>query len=151
IERCIKDENFWSTASAVLFAGAVTLALVGCDVVSSWFSAAPDIKFLEHGEDYHTKPDFAQVEHQYPILPAELAKLSPEMLNQHYDQEQIDQIYARLTAGPIPDGPFDGDLFFPKGSSGEVRLAEIVGGIPGLAVELKSGMLERLGAALWKG
>jgi hypothetical protein len=135
----------------VLFAWAVTLALVGCDVVSSLFSAAPDIKFLEHGDDYRAKPDFAQVEHQYPILPAELAKLTPEMLNQHYDQEQVDQIYARLTAGPIPDGPFDGDLFFPKGGSGEVRLAEIVGGIPGLAVELKSGMLERFGAALWKG
>ena len=30
-------------------------------------------------------------------------------------QEQLDQIYARLTAGPIPDGPFDGDLVLPEG------------------------------------
>jgi hypothetical protein len=65
-----------------------------------------------------------------------------------YDQEQIDQIYARLTAGPIPDGPFDGGLFFPKGQ--RRTLSEIVG-FAGLAVELKSVKLELLGSALWKG
>jgi hypothetical protein len=83
-------------------------------------------------------------------LPTDLNRLTPENITR-YDQEQIDQIYARLTAGPIPDGPFDGGLFFPKGQSGERRLSEIVGGLPGLAVELKSVKLELLGSALWKG
>ena len=30
-------------------------------------------------------------------------------------QEQVDQIYGRLTAGPIPDGQHEGDLFFARG------------------------------------
>ena len=56
----------------------------------------------------------------------------------------LDQLYARLSAGPIPDGPYDGDLIFPKGESGDRRLAEIVGGVPGLAVELKLHRVEDL-------
>ena len=124
--------------------------LGGCDQIKSFFSHAPDIKFAAYSEDYHSKADFAQVEHDFPLAPADLNRLTPENLTR-YDQEQIDQIYARLTAGPIPDGPFDGGLFFPKGQSGERRLSEIVGGLPGLAVELKSVKLEMLGSALWKG
>ena len=38
-------------------------------------------------------------------------------------QEEVDQIYGRLTAGPIPDGAFDGDLVFPRGADGDTRLA----------------------------
>src|SRR3546814_7571127 len=63
----------------------------------------------------------------------------------------IYQIYARLSAGPIPDGAFDGDLVFPKGQSGDHRLSEIVGGLCGMAVEWKTLKLEELGRALWKG
>ncbi len=77
-------------------------------------SPPPGIKFATYGAGYASKPDFAQVEHDFPLAPADLAKLTPDNLKA-FDQEQIDQIYARLTAGPIPDGPFDGDLFFPKG------------------------------------
>jgi hypothetical protein len=110
----------------------------------------PEISFAPYEKGYATKRDFAQVEHQFPLSPAELSKLTPANIK-GYDQEQVDQIYARLTAGPIPDGPFEGGLFFPKGVSGERRLSEIVGGLPGLAVELKAIKLELLGAGLWKG
>ena len=82
--------------------------------------------------------------------PQDLEKLTPENLKS-FDQEQIDQIYARLTPGPIPDGAFGGGLFFPEGTSGDRRVSEIVGGLPGIAVELKTIKLEVLGAALWKG
>ena len=87
------------------------------------------------------KPDFAAVEHDFPLSTAELAKLTPDNIV-NYSQEQLDQIYARLTAGPIPDGPFDGNLVFPMGASGDRRLAEIVGGLPGFAVELKLHRVE---------
>src|SRR3546814_5269383 len=56
-----------------------------------------------------------------------------------------------LSAGPIPDGAFDGDLVSPKGQSGDHRLSEIVGGLGGMAVEWKTLKLEELGRALWKG
>ncbi|HTO47695.1 MAG TPA: hypothetical protein VML91_08635, partial [Burkholderiales bacterium] len=43
------------------------------------------------------------------------------------------------------------DLVFPKGASGDRRLSEIVGGLPGLATELKLHRVEDLGRTLWKG
>lgn len=110
----------------------------------------PGIKFAAYGPGYASKPDLAQVEHEFPLAPTDLARLTPDNLKA-FDQEQIDQIYARLTAGPIPDGPYDGGLFFPKGISGDKRIAEIIGGLPGLAAQVKTEKLELLGKHLWRG
>jgi len=136
------------TACSLLFAA--TLTLCGCDYVNSILHRAPDLKFEKSGADYASKPDFAQVEYKYPLAPADLERLTPQNIAS-YSQEQVDQIYARLSAGPIPDGPFDGGLFLPKNSQGDRRVAEIVGGVPGLAVELKTQKIETLGAHLWRG
>jgi hypothetical protein len=121
------------------------LALAACGE-----SPPPAIKFGAYGPGYASKPDLARVEHEFPLAPGDLAKLTPENLKA-FDQEQIDQIYARLTAGPIPDGPFDGGLFFPKGISGEKRIAEILGGLPGLVAGVKTEKLELVGKHLWRG
>ncbi len=126
---------FVSVCAAVL--------LAGCE-------RAPDVPFAPYGEAASARPDFAQVEHDHPLSAADLAKITPGNLAK-LDQEQIDQIYARLSAGPIPDGPFDGTLFFPKGVSGDRRLAEIVGGLGGFVVNLKGAKLELIGRTLWKG
>jgi hypothetical protein len=124
---------------------AAALLLAACGDPS-----APELKFAPYGADYSAKPDLAKVEHDFPLATADLAKLKPEHLKA-YDQEQIDQIYARLSAGPIPDGPFEGGLFFPRGISGDKRIAEVVGGLPGMVVDLKTQKLELLGRTLWKG
>jgi hypothetical protein len=95
--------------------------------------------------------DFARIEHEYPLSLAHRESLTPERLKE-YSQEQVDQIYGRLTAGPIPDGPYDGDLFLPRGTDSETRLGEILGG--GLKARLaKVGVskTEGLGRVLWKG
>lgn len=126
------------------------LALCGCDRINAWMHPPPKIRFAEAGDAYLRKPDFAHVEHELPLSSEELGKLTPQNIA-NYSQEQVDQIYARLTAGPIPDAAFDGALFFPKNSRGDRRIAEIVGGLPGLAVELKSQKLEALGRNLWRG
>ena len=126
------------------------LSLTGCDYIQALFTPKPDIKFASYGADYQSKPDFASIEHSFPLTTAELDKITPRYLST-LDQEQIDQIYARLTAGPIPDGAFDGGLFFPRGSSGKLRLSEIVGGLPGLIVQLKGKKLDLIGETLWKG
>ena len=47
------------------------------------------------------------------------------------NQEEVDQLYGRLTAGPIPDGPYLGDLFFSRGETLKPRLEEILGGLEG--------------------
>ncbi len=135
---------------ALALALAAAAVLAGCDAINNLLHPPPDIKFAPAGETYAAKPDFAMVEHDFPLSTAELAKLTPDNIV-NYSQEQLDQIYARLTAGPIPDGPFDGNLVFPMGASGDRRLAEIVGGLPGFAVELKLHRVEELGRLLWKG
>ena len=121
------------------------LALTACggDV------APPDIPFLGHGDSYETKPDLARVEHELPLGPAELMKLTPENLAA-LSQEQIDQVYARLTAGPVPDGAYNGTFFFADGG-GAKRLSELMGGLKGLAVRIKLDKLETIGQMLWKG
>ncbi len=118
------------------------LSLSGCD--------RPDIAFAPYGDDYASKPDFSQVEHAHPIPLQELARITPKYLAS-LNQEELDQLYARLGSGPIPDGPFDGEIVFPRGSSGKLRAAEIVGGLKGLGVNFKGKMLETAGEALWKG
>lgn len=127
----------------------ILLVLTGC-------AQQPKIEFAPYGEGYESKPDFAKVEHDYPLRDseaarAELSKITPKYLA-NLEQEQVDQMYARLTAGPIPDGPFDGEMFFPKGTSGKAQISEVVGGgLPGLAVDLKVQKLEAVGEGLWKG
>jgi hypothetical protein len=54
----------------------------------------------------------ARVEHDYPLSRADLAGLTPANILA-LNQEEVDQLYGRLTAGPIPDGAYLGDLFFP--------------------------------------
>jgi len=133
-----------------LLIAALGLPLSSCDKLGSWFGGKPDIAFAPYGDTYASKPDFAQIEYDYPIPLQELAKVTPKYLAS-LDQEQLDQLYARLGSGPIPDGPFDGEIVFPRGSSGRLRAAEIIGGLKGLGVNFKGKMLETAGEALWKG
>ena len=125
----------------------VVAALAGCD----WFKPGPpDIKFAPDNADARQKMDLAEVEYRFPLLPADLSKITPANLAT-LSQEQIDQIYARLSAGPIPDGPFDGEILFPRGSSGKFRVAEIMGGLAGSALQLKGIALDAVGESLWHG
>lgn len=134
-----------SRTASLALAVALGLALAACGD-----KPPAGIKFATYEAGYATKPDFARVEHEMPLDRNDLAKLTPGALKT-YDQEQIDQIYARLTAGPIPDGAYEGDLFFPKGISGDRRIREIVGGLAGLAAGAGTAKLEMVGKHLWRG
>jgi hypothetical protein len=141
MEETIMRFHSWMT----LFV--LTCGLGACD----WFKpSAPDVKFAPDNPDYRAKVDFAEVEYKYPLSPSDLAKITPQNLAA-LSQEQIDQIYARLSAGPIPDGPFDGTILFPKGSSGKFRVAEITGGAAGVGLQLKGIALDAIGEKLWQG
>jgi hypothetical protein len=135
----------------------IVVPVIGIALVAggAWFlwgrpARPPAIAFAPYQDGYQTKPDLARLEHELPLAPAQLAAITPQSLTV-LDQEQINQLYARLTAGPIPDGPFRGDLFFPKGTSGDARLAEIVGGLKGLGLGIGTLKAEVLGRTLWKG
>jgi hypothetical protein len=132
----------------ILIPGLVVLTGIGAFLVRKYLSVS--IPYAPYGAAYVEKPDFAQVERQYPLSPQQLMSITPESLKR-LDQEQVDQIYARLTAGPIPDGAYNGDLFFAKGMSGRKRLGEVVGGLKGTVADLELAKLTILGEALWKG
>lgn len=138
------------SSRALILVVLLVMPLSGCEKISSWFAGKPDIAFAPYGDAYASKPDFAQVDYLYPIPLRELAKVTPQYLA-GLNQEELDQLYARLGSGPIPDGPFDGEIVFPRGSSGKLRAAEIIGGLKGLGVNFKGRMLETAGEALWKG
>ena len=125
----------------------IAFILSGCNGTPS----DPNVEFASYSENYASKPSFANLEHQHPLTTEQRMKITPRWLAS-LEQEQVDQIYARLSAGPIPDGAYDGDLFFPRGASGKVRLAEIAGGgLKGFAINLKAKKLDLIGEILWKG
>ncbi len=138
------------TPSNLLILVLLALPLSSCDEISGFFAGKPDIAFAPYNAAYDSKPDLAQVEYQYPIALKELTRITPKYLA-GLGQEELDQLYARLGSGPIPNGPFDGEIVFPRGSSGKLRAAEIIGGLKGLGVNFKGKILETAGEALWKG
>jgi hypothetical protein len=94
--------------------------------------------------------DFAELERTKPLSRQERARLTPKNLLS-LSQEEVDQIYGRLTAGPIPDGYMDGGLFFPRGAGGKTRMSEIIGGVLGEIADDKIQFAERIGHGLWQG
>jgi hypothetical protein len=139
------SKTVWILVLVVLIAGIAIWLIRGNPGESK-----TEVTFAEYGNDYASKPDFAELEHRLPLSPQQQMTLTPQNVLA-MDQEKIDQIYGRLTAGPIPDGAWDGDLSFPKGISGSKRLGEIVGGIKGWAADLELSKLTLLGRQLWKG
>jgi hypothetical protein len=109
----------------------------------------PDIAFAPYGSGYASKPDFNDVEYRFALSARDRMRITPQNLAQ-LDQEQIDQVYARLTAGPLPDGPFDGAVIVPRGSRAAAGPAEVVGGLDGMALRIKGLAVEEFARAFWK-
>jgi hypothetical protein len=107
-------------------------------------ASPPSIRFAPPGTDV------ARLRSEYPLSDAERLALTQDNFKT-LTQDQIDQIYARLTAGPIPDGPFRGDLFFPRDRSGRARVRDLPDPAPSLLAHVAALRVERLGRALWKG
>lgn len=134
--------------TVTLRAGLLSLAIVALAACNR--AEPPNIAYAPYDKSYQSKMDLAQVDYKYPIAPAELARITPDYLAT-LEQEQLDQLYARLAAGPIPDGAFDGRILLPRGGSGKFRLSEIVGGFSGTLLHLKGLLIEDVGEALWRG
>ncbi len=97
--------------SVGLAAGGAT----GAGAAQKTVTTIAGVPFVSYGTGYQTKLDFAQLDDKYPIPAEALKKLMPQDLKK-LDQEQLDQLYARLSSGPIPDGKFDGTVYLPKGN-----------------------------------
>ncbi len=119
---------------------AVTLALVaGCR------TALPPIRFAPPGTEV------AKLRSDFPLTDAERLALTPESIRR-LTQDQVDQIYLRLSSGAIPDGPFRGDLFFPRDRDGHARIRDLAepAALPLLA-HIGTLRAERLGRLFWRG
>jgi hypothetical protein len=104
----------------------------------------PPIRFAPQGTDGD------QLRTSFPLSDAERNSLTPDVLKE-FTQAQLDQIYQRLSPGAIPDGPFRGDLFFPRGASRHQRIGDVAPSLPTRLSALKVLPLERLGRVFWKG
>ena len=120
-------------------AAAAAFVLAGCAA-----TPPPRIQFAPPGTDA------AKLRSAFPLTDAERAALTPESIRR-LTQAEVDQIYQRLDSGPIPDGPFRGDLFFPRGSKSDIRLGELNGVPRDTLAELAVIRVEALGKALWRG
>jgi hypothetical protein len=145
-----------------------------------WYPERPNIPFAPLQNTALKDPDnpikmfridMAPVEQEYPLTRAHLASVNPEHIRA-LSQEELDQLYGRLAAGPIPDGPFMGDFVFPRADDTSdrqeawkrfkhlvpfvdadppPRLAEALGGVEGRVAGESIKMLEKIGRAVWKG
>ncbi len=106
--------------------------------------ALPPIRFAPDGTDRD------QVRRDFPLTDAERNALTPDTMRR-LSQAQVDQIYVRLSSGPIPDGPFRGDLFFPRDADGHATLSEVAGPLPGPQTHLGALKAESLGRMFWRG
>jgi len=124
---------------AIRFCGAAAaIFLAGCQ------SMAPlPIRFAPPGTDV------ARLRAEFALTDAERAALTPETIKR-LDQAQVNQIYQRLDTGPMPDGPFRGDLFFPRGTKRDLRIGELKG-VSSEIEQMALVRVEALGKALWRG
>jgi hypothetical protein len=123
----------------LVWAVTVVLLFGGCG------PSVPPIRFAPPGTD------LAKLRAEFPLTDAERQALTPEGFKA-LTQEQIDQIYLRLSSGPMPDGPFRGDLFFPRDRDGHARIRDLTDPNPApLVSHIAALRAERLGRLFWKG
>jgi hypothetical protein len=130
-----------SRQGPLLFSIAAALVLVagGCA------TTLPPIRFAPPGTDV------AKLRSDFPLTDAERLALTPESVRR-LTQDQVDQIYLRLSSGAIPDGPFRGDLFFPRDRDGRARIRDLAepAALPVLG-HIATLRAESLGRLFWRG
>jgi hypothetical protein len=107
-------------------------------------SAAPPIRFAPLGTDT------PRLRSEYPLSDAERLALTPEMFRR-LTQDQVDQVYNRLSSGTIPDGPFRGDLFFPRDRDGNAHIRDLADTSLPLVANIAALRAERVGRMFWRG
>ena len=122
----------------------VICLLMVLTIVAACRTAMPPIRFAPPGTDT------GRLRSDYPLTDVERRALTPDNVKT-LSQDQIDQIYVRLTAGPIPDGPFRGDLFFPRDRRDNPMVSELPAPAPERVPNAITLPVEQLGRAFWRG
>ena len=126
-----------------LYVGA-TLASVALS--NACHATMPSVRFAPPGTDV------AKLRSEFPLNDQERLALTPDGMRA-LTQDQVDQIYLRLQSGAIPDGPFRGDLFFPRDRDGHARISDLAEPAPALPLLAHIGAMraEHFGRIFWKG
>jgi hypothetical protein len=127
-----------SLRAVIVSLAAATAVAGGCR------TASPPIRFAPPGTDV------AKLRAEFALTDFERRALSPETMRT-LTQEQVDQIYTRLNTGPIPDGPFRGDLFFPRDRDGRARVRDLSDPGPNVLGPVAAMPAEDLGRMFWRG
>jgi hypothetical protein len=106
--------------------------------------APPNVRFAPPGTDV------ARLRSEFALTDAERLALTPDSIRR-LTQEQIDQLYRRLSSGPMPDGPFRGDMFVPKDADGNATIGDVASPVPPLLRNVSAMKLRRIGLAFWRG
>jgi hypothetical protein len=122
----------------------IGLLLIVLAVASGCRTGAPPIRFAPAGTDP------ARLRSDYALTASERESLTADSLRK-LTQDQVDQIYLRLGTGQMPDGPFRGDLFFPRGSNSHAAVRDLGVSLPASLSAIAAMPIEQLGRALWKG
>jgi hypothetical protein len=104
----------------------------------------PSIRFAPEGTNGE------QLRSALALSDAERNSLTADSLRR-LSQLQIDQIYARLSTGAMPDGPFRGDLFFPRDAPRHTHVSDLSPTLPTELTVIAAMPVEQLGRAFWKG
>jgi hypothetical protein len=129
--KTLKSQRYVLTAIAALM-------IVGCR------TAAPPIRFAPLGTDT------ARLRRDFPLSDAERLALTPDGFRR-LTQDQVDQIYNRLSSGTIPDGPFRGDLFFPRDRDGNAHIRDLADTSLPLLANVAALRAEDAGRMFWRG
>jgi hypothetical protein len=121
----------------------LALAIVGLATLACHRSP-PSVRFAPDGTGSE------QLRRTFALSDDERRSLTADSLRR-LSQAQIDQIYVRLSTGPMPDGPFRGDLFFPRGAARYTHVSELTPSLPAEFAALAATPIERLGRAFWRG
>ena len=106
--------------------------------------APPPIRFAPLGTDS------TRLRADFPLSDTERLALTPDAFRS-LTQNQVDQIYKRLSSGAIPDGPFRGDLFFPRDRDGNAHIRDLADTALPLAANVAALRAERAGRMFWRG
>lgn len=116
----------------------------------------PTLAPQDQNDLYRCKLDFARLEHEHPLTHADLGKITPaDLMAARTTQERVDQIYARLTAGSIPNGFYEVRVFRLEGGVRFKDYAKIAGpsgkGLDLLLNAPMAPMLETILPLVWRG
>lgn len=165
-------KKYFMLMSATLLGSAASAAITSADIAKYFDTTyktkpapGPNVQVSQmYQYPYAGLIDFAKLENDRPLSRAFLKQLTMEDLV-NMDQEMSDQLYSRLSAGPIPNGIYDGKAKILEGGPVKMivklftreeepgTLGNLMNrlGIKWFTSDSITNMLGNLSNTLWKG